>query len=64
MTDRVDSQINLSLPGGKFVVIRACNGVPAFFDPPGSLCIRADGGVSTSLYVKETVVTSNVWQAK
>lgn len=39
-------------------------GVPSLNASPGSIYRRTDGGVSTSLYIKETTKTDTTWEAK
>lgn len=52
MTDRIDSKIEIAVPGGNRVSIRAGLGAPSFGGAMGDLYLRADGSGQT--YVKET----------
>lgn len=65
MTDRIDSEIKLaSMDGGGFCTIKSGLGAPVHYARLGGLYLRLDGGVGSTLYVKETDETSNVWAAK
>jgi hypothetical protein len=39
-------------------------GPPTIYASPGSIWLQTDGGVGTSLYVKETAANSQVWTGK